>query len=95
MKVFIICCAAIVGGASFFAQTPQSVSTVRVDPAFDAIVSPGTTMETLKEDFGFINGIIWIKESRGFTFGDADGKSLYMAASTRRTRIRLNNAGAR
>jgi gluconolactonase len=31
----------------------------------------------------------------GFTFGDADGKSLYMAASTRLVRIRLNVAGAR
>ena len=31
----------------------------------------------------------------GFAFGDADGKSLYMAASTRLTRIRVNNSGAR
>ena len=31
----------------------------------------------------------------GFTFGDADGKSLYMAASSRLARIRVNNAGAR
>ena len=31
----------------------------------------------------------------GFAFGDPDGKSLYMAASSRLARIRLNNAGAR
>jgi gluconolactonase len=31
----------------------------------------------------------------GFTFGDSDGKTLYMAASTRLARIRLNVAGAR
>jgi sugar lactone lactonase YvrE len=31
----------------------------------------------------------------GFTFGDADGKSLYMAASSKLARIRINNAGAR
>jgi gluconolactonase len=31
----------------------------------------------------------------GFAFGDADGKSLYLASSTRLARIRLNNAGAR
>jgi gluconolactonase len=31
----------------------------------------------------------------GFTFGDDDGKSLYMAASSQLARIRLNNPGAR
>ena len=31
----------------------------------------------------------------GFTFGDRDGKTLYMAASSKLARIRLNNAGAR
>jgi sugar lactone lactonase YvrE len=33
--------------------------------------------------------------SPGFTFGDADGKSLYMAASSKLVRIRVSNAGAR
>jgi gluconolactonase len=68
MKAFIICCAAIVNGAIFFAQAaqaPEAGPTIRVDPAFDAIVSPGTTMETLKDGFGFINGIIWVKEASG------------------------------
>jgi gluconolactonase len=36
-----------------------------MDPAFDAIVAPGTMVETLKDGFGFINGIIWIREGRG------------------------------
>jgi gluconolactonase len=31
----------------------------------------------------------------GFTFGDADGKALYIAASSRLARIRLAVAGAR
>jgi gluconolactonase len=30
-----------------------------------------------------------------FVFGDPDGKTLYMAASTRLARVRLNVAGAR
>jgi gluconolactonase len=68
MKAFVICCAALVNGTVFLAlgaQTPQSGSTTRVDPAFDEIVSPGATMETLKSGFGFINGIIWVRESGG------------------------------
>lgn len=44
------------------AQTPGSV--VRLDPAFDAIVAPGTMVETLKEGFGFINGILWVREGK-------------------------------
>ena len=68
MKVFVICCAALVNGTVFLAlgaQAPQSSTTKRVDPAFDAIVSPGTTMETVKDGFGFINGIVWVSESGG------------------------------
>jgi len=65
MKAFIVCCAAIVSGSVFFAQAPQPGATVRVDPAFDAIVSAGAALETLKDGFGFINGIVWVKESGG------------------------------
>jgi gluconolactonase len=46
------------------AQTPAKVSVVRLDPAFDQIVAPGTMVETLKEGFGFINGILWVREGR-------------------------------
>ena len=61
MKVFVVCSAALVSGSVFLAlsaQAPQSGTTRRVDPAFDAIVSPGATVETLKDGFGFINGIL-------------------------------------
>ena len=49
MKGFRHCCAALVNGAVFLAlsaQTPPSGTTTRVDPRFDEIVSPGTTVET-------------------------------------------------
>ena len=45
---------------STHAKAPGSI--VRLDPAFDAIVAPGTMVETLKEGFGFINGILWVRE---------------------------------
>jgi len=68
MKIFVVCGAALVSGSVFLAlsaQAPQSETTRRMDPAFDAIVSPGATVETLKDGFGFINGILWVKESGG------------------------------
>jgi gluconolactonase len=44
------------------AQTQSKESVIRLDPASDAIVAPGTMVETLKEGFGFINGILWVRE---------------------------------
>ena len=68
MKRLVAGCAALLSGAVFLAfgaQAPPPETTRRLDPAFDAIVSPGTTLETLKDGFGFINGIVWVKESGG------------------------------
>jgi len=47
------------------AQTPPKESVIRLSPAFDALVPPGAMVETLKEGFGFINGIIWVREGKG------------------------------
>jgi len=68
MKRFVAGCAALLSGAvvlALGAQAPPPETTRRLDPAFDAIVSPGTTLETLKDGFGFINGIVWVRESGG------------------------------
>lgn len=67
MKRLAILLAAIVGTVclTLTAQTPPPAPTTRIDPAFDSIVSPGTTMETVKDGFAFINGIVWVKESGG------------------------------
>jgi gluconolactonase len=68
MKAFILGCAALVSGSVFLAgsaQSAQSGATTRVDPAFDAIVSTGTAMDTVKSGFGFINGIVWVREPGG------------------------------
>ena len=64
----VICCAGLVHGALLVAQTaqaPPSEVTRRIDPAFDAVVSPGATLEIVKDGFGFINGIVWVKDGGG------------------------------
>ena len=43
------------------AQAPGSI--VRLDPAFDAVVPAAATVETLKDGFGFINGILWVRDA--------------------------------
>jgi gluconolactonase len=60
MTVRLACalCLAVALRLSLDAQAPGSI--VRLDQAFDAIVTPGATIDTLKEGFGFINGILWV-----------------------------------
>ena len=57
----LLAVAALVSAA---AQAPATGSVVRLDPAFDEIVAPGTMVETLKDGFGFINGILWVREGK-------------------------------
>jgi gluconolactonase len=68
MKVFVICCVVVVSATVFVArsaQTPPSGTTTPVNPGFNEIVSPSTAMETVKSGFGFINGIVWVREPGG------------------------------
>ena len=62
MRLLCVLCLALAMGIVPAAQAPGSI--VRLDPAFDAIVPAGATVETLKEGFGFINGILWVPEGR-------------------------------
>jgi gluconolactonase len=65
MKAAVRSCAALLTGAlclGLSAQAPSSGSAARLDPAFDAVVSPGTSVETVKDGFAFINGIVWVRE---------------------------------
>ncbi len=59
MRLLSVLCLALAMRIAATAQTPGSI--VRLDPAFDAIVPAGATVNTLKEGFGFINGILWVR----------------------------------
>src|SRR5262245_33878860 len=45
-----------------FAQQRDQSGVERLDPALDAIIAPGTPVETVKDGFGYINGITWVQE---------------------------------
>ena len=56
----------VVAWTGLFAETPSKVSVVRLDPALDALVPPGTELELLKDGFqDGLEGGVWIK-SGGF-----------------------------
>ena len=60
MRLLSVFCLTLAMRIAATAQTPGTI--VRLDPAFDAIVPAGATVETLKEGFGFINGILWVRD---------------------------------
>jgi gluconolactonase len=50
--------------------TPVATEITRLDPAFDAIVAPGTKAEKLADGFSFTEGPIWVPQlARGKTYG--------------------------
>jgi gluconolactonase len=37
---------------------------LRLDPALDALVSPGTKVELVKRGFGFTEGPVWVQKGK-------------------------------
>jgi len=62
---FLVCAVVAVAVAPLGVRAQGQGAIVRLDPRFDAIVAPGTTVETVREGFGFINGILWTREGGG------------------------------
>ena len=55
MLVITICVAPLAG------QNAGQV--IRMDPALDALISPGAKIEKLADDFGFLEGPVWVHSS--------------------------------
>jgi gluconolactonase len=60
IRLLLVVSLAIAIRMSSVAQTPGSI--VRLDPAMDAIVPASANVEVLRDGFGFINGVLWIRE---------------------------------
>ena len=63
MTTRLIACASLTAALASgqpFAERPFKI--VALDPALNAIVDPGTKLETLGDHFGLIEGPIWIQE---------------------------------
>src|ERR1700680_2942768 len=56
---------AILAVSSLRVQMPgDKPAIVRLDPAFDALVSADAKLELVKNDFGFTEGIVWVSEAK-------------------------------
>jgi gluconolactonase len=66
-------CAALVLGTkhAVAADTPKSIGKiVRVDPAFDRLIPPGTQIEVLAGGFEWSEGPVWVPKTRSLLFSD-------------------------
>src|SRR5258708_6661369 len=64
---------------SLRAQTPADKPVVKLDPSLDALISPDSKLELVKNDFGFTEGIGCVKRGNreNFLLSDMDATVLY------------------
>jgi gluconolactonase len=63
-------------GAPQATQPAKVGSIARADPALDKLVSPGTEVEKVRGDFGFIEGPVWVRSSGYLLFSDIPNNSI-------------------
>src|ERR1039458_6678827 len=51
-------------------------SVVRMDPALDKLVAPGTKVEKAHGDFGFVEGPVWVRSGGYLVFSDIPRNSI-------------------
>src|SRR5262245_34275277 len=53
------------------AQAPKTIGSIeRLDPAFDKLISPGTTIEVLGSGFDWAEGCCWLKDKGILVWSD-------------------------
>lgn len=55
----------------------STAAVMRKDPALDAVVPPGATIERLAGGFGFTEGPVWVREGGYLLFSDPNNNTIY------------------
>jgi len=73
----VLCFVAFTGAAQAQQSTDKPV--MRIDPAFDALISPEAKLELVKGGFGFTEGALWVPERKGgyLLFSDIPANVIY------------------
>ncbi len=79
-------------GPASAAESPSSEPHVlRLDPALDAIIPPGATLEKVAGGFGFVEGPLWVNGE--LRFSDLTGNKLYALGADNKVRLLLDKSG--
>jgi gluconolactonase len=68
--------AVLATGAPQAAQQATAGSITRSDPALDKLVAPGTKVEKVRGDFGFVEGPVWVRSGGYLFFSDIPNNSI-------------------
>ena len=63
--LFAVLLLALAGWSAGKAQSPATISVVRLDPALDELVPKGAALEKVGGDFIFTEGPVWVRKGRG------------------------------
>jgi len=73
--------------------TASASSIERLDPAFDAIIPPGTLVEKVAGGFGFLEGPLWYNGE--LWFSDLTGNKLYALGDGGEVRLLMDKSGGK
>ena len=73
------------------APTSENIEIVRMDPALDAVIAPGSQIEKVADGFGFTEGPMW-REGR-LWFSDVTGNKMYAITPDGKVTILIEHAG--
>ena len=94
-RILTAAIASMLAGSFVIAQSSNTTSVVRLDPALDALVSPGTRVELVKGGFGFTEGTVWVQQgSEGrLLFSDIPGNVIWSLTTDGKASVYLTQVG--
>ena len=96
IKLLAATTAGLLGCSVAIAQPTSDQTVLRLDPALDALVSPGAKVELVKGGFGFTEGPVWVQKGKNgyLLFTDIPGNVIYkLTPQDGQASVFLYNAG--
>lgn len=76
------------------ADKPLDKPVVKVDPSFDALVSPDAKMEVIREGYGFTEGVLWNEKGRFLLVTDMPTNMIYkLSVDGKKQSVFLDHSG--
>src|SRR6516225_8393651 len=95
IKLLVATTGGLLACSAAIAQPTSDQTVLRLDPALDALVSPGAKVELVKNGFGFTEGPVWVQKGKtGYLlFTDIPGNVIYKMTPDGAASVYLFNAG--
>jgi gluconolactonase len=73
--------------------TPPSPHIVRLDPRFDALIPPYTTVEKIADGFAWVEGPVWNRKENFLLFSDIPNNTILKWQESKRSSVFLKPSG--